>query len=437
MAPRAPPRRANNATGDDEGDDANRQLEDLPIRQSTELRDPMGGSSHNTAQPTAELSHADRMQALAEERQLLEQQREVLEAERENERLRRALQERRSQSSDEDNRDDIGLNNNMTPAGSETQTRPSRRARHSSEEEDFAVGDTDGEDDHVRGRLPRATRRSIKPNAPKPYGGRTLAAYRNFMDSCELAFETVPEDFRLQRDRVTWAMGYLEDTARQAWWTKYKNLKREEQPIRWKDFADFLLNQVSDPVNRMRDAYVKYLAAAQRSDQDVRSFVTYLDTLEALLPLYSDEQQVGHLYAKLKPDIRRAIEQHNLVPKDREELINLAISMERTLKPTDRAGTMRRTGKEENGRPPFKRHKKANDSPRSRNTRGSPVNRTATAVGSSKDLIDVTCYKCQKKGHYATKCPQNGPATGVNTHEVRQGKYKASPNNRASRGGKR
>lgn len=35
-----------------------------------------------------------------------------------------------------------------------------------------------------------------------------------------------------------------------------------------------------------------------------------------------------------------------------------------------------------------------------------------------RNLENITCYKCQQRGHYANQCPQRGPPKQYNTHHI-------------------
>ena len=49
-------------------------------------------------------------------------------------------------------------------------------------------------------------KRSLKPRDPKPYKGGNLKEHREFIRSCEMAFELTLENFSTERQRVMWAM---------------------------------------------------------------------------------------------------------------------------------------------------------------------------------------------------------------------------------------
>ena len=98
---------------------------------------------------------------------------------------------------------------------------------------------------------------SLKPRDPKPYKGGNLKEHREFIRSCEMAFELTLENFSTERQRVMWAMQYLEGDPREAWWTHWERMSNTDNMI-WKEFKDFLLDQVSDPINCTLEAATKH-----------------------------------------------------------------------------------------------------------------------------------------------------------------------------------
>ena len=64
-----------------------------------------------------------------------------------------------------------------------------------------------------------------------------------------------------------------------------------------------MLNLLSNPINRTLKAATAHAHAIQQKDQTVRAFATYLDVLKEQLTPYTKEQQVQHLFLKLKPEL--------------------------------------------------------------------------------------------------------------------------------------
>jgi hypothetical protein len=261
---------------------------------------------------------------------------------------------------------------------------------------------------------PPHVKRTLKPKDPAEYKGRTLKEHREFFRSCEIAFRLLPLEFRLDKDKVLWAMQYLAGDPRELWYTHYeRTFAIGEETLTWGYFKDYMLDLLSDPINRTLEAATAHAHAMQRRDQTVRAFATYLEVLEEQLTPYTEEQRVQHLFSKLKPELQRAITNYHQVPATREDLVALGSTLERNLR---RAS------------PPREQHSRGKFSGKQKDFKpkeGSP----ATTNRPTRDKNSITCYKCQKTGHYANECRSSNP-NQIPVRVNQAGKGQASPINR-------
>lgn len=257
-------------------------------------------------------------------------------------------------------------------------------------------------------------KRTIKPKDPSEYKGKNLKEHREFVRSCEVAFQLLPHEFQQERDKVLWAMQFLAGDPRELWYTHHeRTFNAGEETHTWEYFKKYLLDLLSDPINRTLEAATSHAQAMQRKDQTVRAFATYLDVLEDQLPPYTEEQRVQHLFSKLKPEIQRAITNYHQVPSTREDLIALGSTLERNL---------RRSSADQDHSTRNKSHNSSKD----QKHKGKTSN---TGNKPPQDKSKITCFKCNKKGHYANEC-NSGNQGNPNHIPVRinqAGKDKASP----------
>lgn len=258
---------------------------------------------------------------------------------------------------------------------------------------------------------PPYARRTIRIKDPPAYRGKNLKEHREFIRSCEIAFRVLPQEFLRDNEKVIWAMQYLEGDPRELWYTHYeRTLNTREEPVTWAYFRQYLLDLLSDPINRGLEAATSHAQAMQRKDQSVRAFATYLEVLEEQLTPYTEEQRVQHLFAKLRPELQRAITNYHQVPATREDLIALGSTLERNLRRSAPAPEQR-----------------TKDTYRGKSKDPSPKSKPSSAPTRPKDKSNITCYKCNKTGHYANECTDKSNPNHIPVRVNQVGKGPASP----------
>jgi len=127
-----------------------------------------------------------------------------------------------------------------------------------------------------------------------------------------------------------------------------------------------------------------------------------LATIEEQMTLYTLEQQVRHLLAKLAPDLRNKIIKGFDIPKSRQDLITLGARIELV----DKRSLSRRDAPDSRDCQPRKRHAGARvDHAPARPVRAQKVERTKVReLTGTFDKSQVECYSCGKKGHYKSDC---------------------------------
>ena len=283
--------------------------------------------------------------------------------------------------------------------------------------------------------------------APTAYCGRNDKEWVDFIDTCEMSFLQDEAAFRDEKDRVFWASQYLDKEPRDRWRLWRHDHKHELVSVTWDFFKKFLHDLLDDPYNRTVKTYEKYEALAHRPGQTPRQFLTAMETVEQQMPHGSFEDHLKWTYfARLQPELRRAITNHNVVPNTREELANLATTLANNLEEarnTDKdtargAGWKdRRGGSSRGGFGSARGDRRGDQSDRSGRDSGPDkddqdqkrpdrqrggFNRRGGRGGGPGGSSDVICYRCDKPGHIATKCPEKQTDNLAATKDGKQGK---------------
>jgi hypothetical protein len=142
-----------------------------------------------------------------------------------------------------------------------------------------------------------------------------------------------------------------------------------------------LKNLLQDSVTHAATLARRYNEAHQKPGQSVATFVSYLNSIEAELPEYSDQHRHQHLLVKLKPELRRSLQHYQDMPTTCAKLIELATQLEAA-----------------SGGPPRQRETgKALDRAESRSAESSRSKETKSSYKGKGKAVDKSCSCLQSK----------------------------------------
>jgi hypothetical protein len=243
-----------------------------------------------------------------------------------------------------------------------------------------------------------AHRSFLKPDTLRDYYGKSVRDHREWVRDAEITFRRCPRYFLKDQDRILFSMASLRGTPKELWFNE-----EDQHPVdewTWPSYTDWLLNLIEDPINRQITVAQLYREAEQKPTQGIREFEAYLSSLEAQLPVYTQEQLVMHLFTRLKPSLRQDIVQIGNIPTTRDTLLSAGTRLENNHKKHSGGGS--KPGRTHNALPI--REATGNESSKSNtNGRHNQSSERKTEQGYNNHA-NLECFNCGKKGHISTNC---------------------------------
>ena len=279
----------------------------------------------------------------------------------------------------------------------------------------------------------RNVRPQIRAKELPLYYGKNIKEHQNWTLDARNTFLFSPDDFPREQDKVIYAMQYLAGEPKETW---FQNKTRDYSTVTWEGFAKFLLDIIEDPVNRQLHIAQMYTDAVQLPNQSVHAFDSYLGTLEAQLPPYSEDHMRTHFFTKLRPDIRAALTMYQDLPTTQSNLVALAARLESNLRkgnaakpkanPSSNAHAGSKSGLSTKSAED-KDHKPAEG--KAKGKRDSKKGGKQSKTPPSGDKSHITCFNCDQKGHYSPECPL--PKKDSNPNKTPVAAVSTSKNSRA------
>ena len=256
-------------------------------------------------------------------------------------------------------------------------------------------------------------RRTVRPKEIPLYKGKNTKEHIDFKRNCGTTFRIAKEDFPTDESKIAYAIQYLDGTPKDSWYN-YEDV-HPDHGFTFDRFMQFLLDLIGDPVNRQLDYALQFSEARQKDNQTVREFDTYLTNLEAHLTPYNEEQQVTHLFTKLRPELRDSITNYQQVPTTKAELLVVATRVEGNLNRSKKGSRPNGEDRPKGSKPPGNKrkredrdHKNAKSGDTKKGKRSNNTGQTKAKPASDtkvKDHSELTCYTCGIKGHISPNCP--------------------------------
>lgn len=219
---------------------------------------------------------------------------------------------------------------------------PASKRKRSSHESVAPVYLSDSESDDLDDKTYKKTAGRYRD--PPVYQGTNRAELDHWLNQLALIFKSAPRTYRTDSDRITLAAQYLNRELSTSWALEERS--NPEETATWAEFVAYLQGYLGDALTVEYDLRQEYQDARQKAHQTVHLFAVELRSLEARLPVMSNEHKVSQLFTKLLPAIRVDYMAKYPYPTERATLIAQAQFIQNRLRakgilPTDRPAPRR------------------------------------------------------------------------------------------------
>ena len=276
---------------------------------------------------------------------------------------------------------------------------------------------------------PRPAKKSIKVRPPPEkdlYVTKDYATYQAFISTQKATAEANDWD---ENQLLLHAKVYLSSELRDLWESEESHHHREHG---WEGMKTFLINLLGDPANRLHGAWSSALRMRPREGESDHLYMhRFFQAQKEIGADFRDINQIWlHVFLESYPwNIRNEVRRQEKFPANIPDLVALITRIKPTLpqqgrqakttKDGDNKNTASNTGDKPNNsqslanrvsKPENSNNKKRFNREKGSKKENPSQNKEKEGHKSdTRDLSEVVCFKCQKKGHLAPDCP-NPPA---------------------------
>ena len=162
------------------------------------------------------------------------------------------------------------------------------------------------------------------------YSGKSIREHIDYIWNYIMTFRLIFKEFQTKNFKIIFVIQTLADESKESWYCFEKN--HSDHRYTFKNYSDFLLNFVENPMNCQFHSVQLFNDAKQLKKQLIHAFNAYFSSLKVQLSSYTEKQKRIHFFTKLKSSIKIVLTNYQNLSSIKKNLLSLTARLKNNIK---------------------------------------------------------------------------------------------------------